>query len=80
MNQQNVKVPVTARALLARINKALAKNGEKMCATRADTLAHAELGEFYIVNAEEAVTDQRCTLDSVGRKLGVLKAYEELVK
>lgn len=78
--QRNVnKVPVTARALLARINRALAKDGAKMCAAHTAN-ARAALGDYYIVNDCNAVTAQRCTLDGIGRKLGVLRAYEELTE
>jgi hypothetical protein len=67
------KVPVTLRALTQRINRALARRGEKLCAARAES----ELGWFYVVNVHLGTVEaQHQNPEALGRDLGVLRPWE----
>lgn len=73
------KVPVSERAVLARINRKLAKSGEQIRKCRADSGPHATLGDYYCVNTKgNFVVYGDAELDRIGRLLGVLRPFEEL--
>lgn len=70
-------VPVSLRALVARINRKLAPD-EMLKATRGERWRD-ELGDFYLVDLDaNAVMAKHVDPESYGRKLGVLKAWERL--
>lgn len=70
-------VPVTARAMTQRINRALAPN-EQLKATRG-ARAQTELGAYYIVDVRRnAITRSRIDLEELAKELGVLQPYERL--
>lgn len=72
--------PVTRRALVQRINRSLAKDGEQMKATRGNA-ARVELGDYYIVDLGlNAITKKRVSPEELGRKLGVLQPYETVIE
>ena len=66
------KMPVTVRALVQRINRALASDGKRLRATRGRIA-----GTYYLV-AGGRVTQSAVNLDALGRKLGVLHEWETL--
>jgi hypothetical protein len=71
-------VPVTRRALIQRINRKLAADDQVLKATRGDT-ARSELGDFYILNYKRNwLMEKRIDLEKLGRKEGVLQAWERL--
>jgi hypothetical protein len=74
-------VPVSKRALIQRINRQLAKEGQAgqmVKATRGDS-ARKELGDYYAVDlGRNAVVSKQVDLEDLGRKLGVLQPYERL--
>jgi len=74
-----MKVPVTTRALVQRINRALRKVGDGVLKkTRGDRWWH-ELGDYYLINVNRnLITDKHIDPESLGRKLGVLKDYERI--
>ena len=73
------KVPVTRRALLQRINRALKKDGEMLKATRGER-ARQDLGDYYIIDLNlNAVLHKDVDLESCGRDLKVLQKFERLV-
>ena len=75
-----MSIPVTERALLGRINRKLAHDGQKLYRTRLGTRAEHEFGNYYIVDTfTSAVHAHHCDLADVGRELGVLKDWEALV-
>jgi hypothetical protein len=75
-----VKVPVTKRALIQRVNRALAKDGEQLKATKG-AQAQLDLGEFYVVDVSlNAVSRKDVDLEKLARELGVLKPYEALAE
>ena len=73
------KKAVSERALLARINRKLAKDDQKLLKCRADTRAHTELGDWYIVrqstNSVEAV---QVDLEQLAQELKCIRSFEAL--
>lgn len=71
------RVPVTPRALLQRINRKLAHDGQALRASRGrerDTL-----GDFYLLDTHQnTVIDHHVRPELLGRELGVLDAWERL--
>jgi hypothetical protein len=63
-------VPVSRRALLMRLNRAIAPREVRL--TRGRALAR---GEFYVQDGEEVI-EFGASLEAYGRKLGVLHAFE----
>jgi hypothetical protein len=47
--KRDARAPVSPRALIARINRRLAHQGEKLIATKGERHRH-ELGDFYAVD------------------------------
>ena len=74
-----MKKTVTERALMARINRKLAHEGQILKKCRADTRSYQDLGDFYLVNIyQNAVYGQHINLEGLGQELGVLQDWEEL--
>lgn len=68
---------ITEAALIARINRRLAHDGERLCRTRQGTRDEFALGQFYIVaNATNGIVASHCDLDALGREIGVLREQE----
>jgi hypothetical protein len=71
------KVTVTERALIQRINRKLAKDGEKLRTTR----GHFEpsLGRHYVIDLNRNfVVRKQFDLEELGRQLNVLQPWEDL--
>jgi hypothetical protein len=74
------KVPVSQRALIQRINRALAKDDRKLCKTRGGVQARIDCGEFYILETRRnLMLDKDVSPEAWGRELGVLHEYEHVV-
>ncbi|GAB3479353.1 hypothetical protein [Azotobacter salinestris] len=74
-----MKVKVTERALLARINRALRKDNQQLCRCREDSQGYAELGDFYAMDtAQDVVMARHVDLAMWARDLGILPDWEEL--
>lgn len=72
-------VPISRRALIQRINRALAKEGELLKACRPNSRAYHELGEFYVVDTSaNAIVGKDVDLESYARELKVLEKFEHL--
>jgi hypothetical protein len=72
-------VPVSVRALIQRINRKLAPEGEALRTTRRRW--RSNLGDYYLVDLNRNfVTQQRVNLEALGRELGVLSPWEALVE
>ena len=76
MPAKRTTVPVTLKALMARINRKLADDGAILKAARGDRIA-ASFGRYFIVRGGQ-VTTQRVGPEGLGRKLGVLQDWEHL--
>jgi hypothetical protein len=85
--QDSKRIKITERALFQRINRKLAQDGEKLCTARGES-ASEEMGRFYVVETGQHVRPKRYAasgvvythvkLEELGRKLGVIKPWEEL--
>jgi len=72
-------VPVTARALMQRINRALRKDDQMLRQARGER-ARLDLGEFYIVDTRiNGITGKDVNVEALARELDVLKPYEHVV-
>jgi len=70
------KVPVGMRALTQRINRALAKDGQKLVTSRSN-MEKSNFGNWYIVDiSTNAVDAYHCELETLAKECGVLKPYE----
>ena len=73
-------VPVGERALIARINRKLKQQGEKLKKLRGERWA-SDLGYFYIVNETlNSVEAQHVNLEEMARELGALAEWERLAE
>ena len=73
----NQKVQVRERALTQRINRALAKRGEKLLKAKQGSKKCQQVGEYYIIDiSRNVVTGQHIDIEKLGRDLGTLKPYE----
>lgn len=71
-------VPVSKRALIQRINRRLARDGEKLYATRGRR-AFQDLGEFHVIDVDRNFVAQKdVDLEELGRNLKVLSPWEKL--
>ena len=72
------KVPVTVRALVQRINRALEPAGKKLKAARG-ARARADLGDYYVSDLRlNVVVTSNVDIGALGRKLGVLEELESI--
>lgn len=75
------KVPVSDRALLARINRKLAAGDEVLKRCREDSRSYYQLGDYYLVDLNSnGIVRMNCDLEVEGRKLGVLNKWEVLAE
>jgi hypothetical protein len=71
------KVPVSERALVARINRKLEQKGQSLRRCREDSRSSHQLGRYFVIDLSlNALITADCDLETVGRELGVLKAFE----
>jgi hypothetical protein len=74
-----MKAKITERALFARIDRKLAKDGERLRRCRSDSRAHAELGDYYIVAGDRnTIETTHVELERLARSLDLLADWEEL--
>jgi hypothetical protein len=79
MKKQQHLVPITRRALVQRVGRALEKKGERLVANIRPGPA-ADIGNHYTVdiNRKFVVQTHLDDLEALGKKLGVLKPYERV--
>jgi hypothetical protein len=74
------KVPVSRRALVQRVNRALATQGQQLKSHPGRPGVGArDAGRYFIVTGD-AVKRRDVDLVALARKLGVLKPYEQLAE
>lgn len=72
-------VPISRRALLQRINRALAGDSQVLKVTHGE-FDRAEFGDYYIVDlGRHAVTKKKIDPIKLGRELGVIREHEHLI-
>ena len=75
------KVPVSERAVFARVDRALRQQGKALRRCRPTSRAFAELGRYYIINTDRAWIDTtHVDLQTFARKTWALGPEEELVE
>jgi hypothetical protein len=75
-----VTKPVTRRTLIARINRKLAAQGQRLNVSTSNA-ARAEMGDFYVGRTDgSGRIRRRVDIEALGRKLGVLAEGETLAK
>lgn len=78
MTAKAITVPISERALVQRINRALAKDGETLRKARSAQTA-ASVGEYFILDTtKNSVARTDVDLVALGRKLKVLAPYERV--
>jgi hypothetical protein len=76
--KQGKQVLVSKPALMARVNRRLARDGQVLRASRSAG-SRLDLGDYYIVNVNGNYLEaQHIDLVVLARELGVLKPYERL--
>jgi len=75
------KVPVTERALFARVDRTLRKRGEMLRRSRVgSTRALLDVGRYYVLDVDRgAVVGHNINLEKYARELGVMQDFESLV-
>lgn len=77
MNKK-VKVSISMRALLQRINRTLAKDGQVLKKSRSEKMI-CSVGEYFIVDLKSScIICQNENPIDLGKKIGALKPYEEV--
>ena len=75
-----MKVQITKRALVQRINRYLAKENKALHQTGRSNRTEEQFGTYYIIDtAMNCVTADHIDLVEYGRQIEVLKLYEEVV-
>lgn len=74
-----VVVPITERALIQRLRRALAKDGDRLVANRGGAYTEA-MGRFWRVNQNNNIIDQDVDLEELGRELNVLREWERVTE
>jgi hypothetical protein len=73
-----VTVPVTMKALMARINRKLKANGEILKTARSPNV-ETSVGRYFICDVNRnTITRQRIDPETLARELGVLPAWERV--
>lgn len=77
---RHVPQQIGRRALVSRINRALAKQGQALRRCRERSRWHRDLGDYYAVAlGSNAIADTRVDPEAKGRELGVLRTSERMV-
>ena len=75
------KVMISERALLARINRKLKQDNEKLRKCKVDSRGYSYLGDYYAVDLNRnTVTDTHVDLSEWGKEMKVLADFEQLEK
>ena len=78
MVTKKMTVPVTARALVQRINRKLAADDERLCATRGER-ARLIIGDYHVLNVRRnVVVNTHVDIKELGRELGALRLWERM--
>jgi hypothetical protein len=80
MKTESIKVPLSNRAIIQRINRRLAKNHEKLCKSRG-WQAQQNLGDYYLLDRyRKTVINSNVNVQTFARELGVIQEHEILVR
>lgn len=74
-----MKTPVAERALLARVNRRLAKDGKTLRRNRPTDARLETMGRFCLIDTGRgAVGEHHVDLETLARQLGVLHDWEKI--
>jgi hypothetical protein len=74
---EGMTVPVTMRALIQRINRKLRRDDQRLRTARG---WFSNLGDYYVLDFKhQRIVKGRVDPEALGRDLGVLKDYEQLL-
>lgn len=75
------KKPVAERALVARLNRRLAKRAERLMRCSPRSRWFGDLGAYYVVSYEQGtVVARHCLLEELAFEHGVMAPHEVLVQ
>ncbi len=75
-----IKMPVDQRAVVARLRRAMAKDGLTVRACRSDSRSWRTLGDWYVLDIQSNfIREHHCDLESLAREFGALQPHEALV-
>jgi transcriptional regulator of NAD metabolism len=81
-NQTQVVAPSPDRkitSLIARINRKLGHNSERLCAARVGGRLESNVGRYYVLDVtRNVVIDTHVDLETLGRRLRILRPGEIL--
>ena len=81
MAKAPLKVPVTNRALIQRINRALVPQNQVLRARRGSGGWSPDVGDYFTIDLEQkAIARTNLDLVEFARKLGVLDPWETLIE
>lgn len=81
MTKKGVKVNITERALIQRINRKLGHDNQRLQTTRDTSRWIHDLGRYSIVDLQRnAICAQDVDLQELGKELGVLRAWETVAE
>jgi hypothetical protein len=73
------RIPVTMRSVMQRINRKLRESGEILKTARG-AQARGMIGDYYIISSRNGnIMRHHVNPEELGRKLGVLQNYEEVL-
>jgi hypothetical protein len=78
MPKKTITLTVSKAALMARINRRLAKDGQRLYVNRG-VRWNNDLGNFYVLNLRpQQVLSSHDNLEDLGRQMEVLQPFEKL--
>jgi hypothetical protein len=76
-----MKVKISERALMGRINRKLNHEYKAVRKTRPNSMERMNLGEYYLLDTYRNIVEAfNVKLDNIARDLGVMAEYEELAE
>lgn len=74
------KIPVSEKALMARVNRKLAKDGERILKSREGSRLRGNVGDFYLLDvSRNTVLNTHIELGHFAKQRGILRDYETVV-
>lgn len=74
------RVKVDFRAVLARLNRRLARDGRRLCRPRSERV-RLDLGDVYLLDLNgNAVMERDVNVEQLARDLGVLRPFERIAE
>jgi DNA-directed RNA polymerase subunit RPC12/RpoP len=76
---EKTRIKITERALYQRLNRKLRQDGKQLRTARSEGV-ELDIGRYFIVDVNRnAITDQNVNLEELGRELGAIQPWEEMI-